>query len=133
MDQKTYTAKDIAQILLLAQDVISLNTPIKNDEVQDSDTELGDFVEDPGPTPEEEAIINNRQELIASYLKKYLTPREQQIINLRFGLENGHVLTLEELGKMLGLTRERVRQIEAKAIRKLRVRFARNNINREVL
>lgn len=77
MPKKVYTGKEIEQIMLLAQDVISLNTPITNNgEMQDMDTELGDFIEDPNPTPEEEAMITNRREVIASYLQKYLSPRE---------------------------------------------------------
>ena len=132
MSERKYTGKEIEQIILLAQDVISLNTPITNKgEMQDMDTELGDLIEDPSPTPEEEAMITNRREVIASYLQKYLSPREQKVIILRFGLESGRPMTLKEVGREYGITRERVRQVEAKAIRKLRFRFARNKITRE--
>lgn len=132
MPKKVYTGKEIEQIMLLAQDVISLNTPITNNgEMQDMDTELGDFIEDPNPTPEEEAMITNRREVIASYLQKYLSPREQKVIILRFGLESGRPMTLEEVGREYGITRERVRQVEAKAIRKLRFQFAKNKITWE--
>ena len=132
MSGRKYTGKEIEQIMLLAQDVISLNTPITNKgEMQDMDTELGDFIEDPSPTPEEEAMITNRREVIASYLQKYLSPREQKVIILRFGLESGQPMTLEEVGREYGITRERVRQVEAKAIRKLRFRFAKNKITWE--
>ena len=130
MSGRKYTGKEIEQIMLLAQDVISLNTPITNKgEMQD--TELGDFIEDPSPTPEEEAMITNRREVIASYLQKYLSPREQKVIILRFGLESGRPMTLEEVGREYGITRERVRQVEAKAIRKLRFQFAKNKITWE--
>lgn len=132
MSERKYTAKEIEQIMLLAQDVISLNTPIINKgETQDIDMELGDAIEDPSPTPEEEAIIANRREVIASYIKKYLSPREQKVIILRFGLENGRPMTLNEVGRKYGVTRERVRQVEAKAIRKLRFQFAKNEITWE--
>ena len=132
MSERKYTAKEIEQIMLLAQDVISLNTPIINKgETQDIDMELGDAIEDPSPTPEEEAIIANRREVIASYIKKYLSPREQKVIILRFGLENGRPMTLEEVGREYGITRERVRQVEAEAMRKLRFQFAKNKITWE--
>ena len=132
MSERKYTAKEIEQIMLLAQDVISLNTPIINKgETQDIDMELVDAIEDPSPTPEEEAIIANRREVIASYIKKYLSPREQKVIILRFGLENGRPMTLNEVGRKYGVTRERVRQVEAKAIRKLRFQFAKNEITWE--
>lgn len=132
MSGRKYTAKEIEQIMLLAQDVISLNAPITNKgDMQDMDTELGDLIEDPNPTPEEEAVITNRREVIASYLQKYLSPREQKVIILRFGLESGRPMTREEIGREYGITRERVRQVEAKAIRKLRFRFAKNKITWE--
>ena len=132
MSGRKYTGKEIEQIMLLAQDVISLNTPITNKgDLQDIDTELGDFIEDPSPTPEEEAMITNRREVIASYLQKYLSPREQKVIILRFGLESGQPMTLEEVGREYGITRERIRQVEAKAIRKLRFQFTKNKITWE--
>ena len=78
MSERKYTAKEIERIMLLAQDVVSLNAPVTNKgDTQDMDTELGDLIEDPSPTPEEEAIITNRREVIASYIQKYLSPREQ--------------------------------------------------------
>lgn len=130
MPKKVYTGKEIEQIMLLAQDVISLSTPItSNGEMQD--TELGDFIEDPNPTPEEEALIADRREVIAGYLRKYLSPREQKVIISRFGLENGQPMTLEEVGREYGITRERARQVEAKALRKLRIQFAKNKITWE--
>lgn len=132
MSGRKYTGKEIEQIMLLAQGVISLNAPITNKgDMQDMDTELGDLIEDPNPTPEEEAAITNRREVIASYIRKYLSPREQRVIILRFGLEGGRPMRLEEIGREYGISRERVRQVEAKAIRKLRFRFAKNKITRE--
>ena len=132
MSERKYTGKEIERIMLLAQDVISLNTPVTDKgDMYETDTEFGDFIEDPSPTPEEEAMITNRREVIASYLRKYLSPSEQKVIILRFGLENGRPMTLEEVGRECGITRERVRQVEAKAIRKLRFQFAKNKITWE--
>lgn len=132
MSGRKYTGKEIERIMLLAQDVISLNTPIVNKgEAQDMDIELGDSIEDPSPTPEEEAIITNRREVIASYLQKYLSPHERKVIILRFGLEGGRPMTLEEIGREFGISRERVRQLEARALRKLRLQFAKNKITWE--
>lgn len=132
MSERKYTAKEIERIMLLAQDVISLNTPVANKgDAYEMDTEFGEFIEDPSPTPEEEAMITNRREVIASYLQKYLSPRERKVIILRFGLESGRPMKLEEIGREYGITRERIRQIEAKALRKLRVQFAKNKITWE--
>lgn len=131
MSGRKYTGKEIEQIMLLAQDVISLNTPVKGSDDTEYDSELGDFIEDTSPTPEEEAMITNRREVIASYLREYLSPREQRVIILRFGLESGRPMTLEEVGREYGITRERTRQVEARALRKLKSQFAKNKITWE--
>ena len=132
MSGRKYTGKEIEQIMLLAQDVISLNTPIHNGiDAQDMDTELGDLIKDPGPTPEEEVMITNRREVIARYLQKYLSPRERKVIILRFGLNGDRPMTFEEIGREYNITRERIRQVEAKALRKLRFQFAKNKITWE--
>jgi RNA polymerase primary sigma factor len=103
-------AKKIAQL------PISFETPIGEDE----ETHLGDFVEDKGVVSPSEAAINlNMKEQMASMLKT-LTPREEKIIRMRFGMEDGSEHTLEEVGQVFAVTRERIRQIEAKALRKLR-------------
>lgn len=130
MARREYTGKDIEQIMLLAQSVISLNTLIKRGDGEE-ETELGDFIEDPGPTPEEEAMMANRHDVLMNYLQKYLSPRERKVIILRFGLENDRPMTLGDVGREYNITRERVRQIEAKAIRKLKVAFVKNKITRE--
>jgi len=81
---------------------------------------LGDFVEDKGVvSPSEAAIQGNLKDCMASMLKR-LTPREERIIKMRFGLDDGSEHTLEEVGQTFAVTRERIRQIEAKALRKLR-------------
>jgi RNA polymerase primary sigma factor len=98
------------------QDPISLSTPIGEDE----DSNLEDFIEDKaGPNPSSSATDFLRKQEVAEVLST-LSEREAKIIKLRFGIESGYPRTLEEVGKMFDVTRERVRQIEAKAIRKLR-------------
>ena len=100
----------------IAQQPMSFETPIGEDE----ESHLGDFVEDKGVvSPSDAAIHLNLKEHLASVLKT-LTPREERIIKMRFGLEDGNELTLEQVGQSFAVTRERIRQIEAKALRKLR-------------
>ncbi len=100
----------------IAQQPISFETPIG----QEEDSHMGDFIEDKGVVSPSDAVINlNLQEQTASLLKT-LTPREERIIKMRFGLEDGSEHTLEEVGQAFAVTRERIRQIEAKALRKLR-------------
>lgn len=120
----------IQQIALMC-DTVSLNTKINTEE--GDETELGDFIQDTEPTPEELVAEQDKHDLIMRYLAKYLTPREEKVIRLRFGLDDGQPRTLEEVGEIYGITRERIRQVEAKAIRKLRCAFARNKIKRENL
>jgi RNA polymerase primary sigma factor len=100
----------------IAQQPISLETPIGEEE----DSRLGDFIEDKAAVSPSDAAINlNLKEQTASMLKM-LTPREERIIKMRFGLEDGSEHTLEEVGQSFAVTRERIRQIEAKALCKLR-------------
>ena len=106
----------VRKILKIAQQPISLQTPIGEEE----DSQLGDLIEDKAVISPSDAVINlNLKEQTASVLKM-LTPREEKIIKMRFGLEDGSQHTLEEVGQTFALTRERIRQIEAKALRKLR-------------
>jgi RNA polymerase primary sigma factor len=100
----------------IAQQPLSLETPIGEEE----DSHLGDFIEDKAVVSPSDAVINlNLKEQTASVLKM-LTPREEKIIKMRFGLDDGSEHTLEEVGQTFAVTRERIRQIEAKALRKLR-------------
>jgi RNA polymerase primary sigma factor len=106
----------VRKVLKIAQEPISLETPIGEEE----DSHLGDFIEDRGVVSPAEAVINlNLKEQTDSVLKT-LTPREEKVIKMRFGLEDGSEHTLEEVGQSFAVTRERIRQIEAKALRKLR-------------
>ena len=106
----------VRKILKIAQEPISLETPIGEEE----DSHLGDFIEDKAVVSPSDAVINlNLREQTASVLKT-LTPREEKVIKMRFGLDDGSEHTLEEVGQSFAVTRERIRQIEAKALRKLR-------------
>ena len=106
----------VREIMKIAQDPVSLETPIGEEE----DSHLGDFVEDvETPAPSETASYTLLREQLNDVLRT-LTPREAQVLRLRFGLEDGRQRTLEEVGKQFNITRERIRQIEAKALRKLR-------------
>ena len=110
------TADKVREIMKIAQEPVSLETPIGEEE----DSHLGDFVEDnDSPAPSDSASYSLLREQVRNILHT-LTPREEQVIKLRFGLEDGRQRTLEEVGKLFKITRERIRQIEAKALRKLR-------------
>jgi RNA polymerase primary sigma factor len=106
----------VRKVQKIAQQPISLETPIGEEE----DSHLGDFLEDHGVVSPADAVINiNLKEMTEQVLNE-LTPREERVIKMRFGLEDGTERTLEEVGREFGVTRERIRQIEAKALRKLR-------------
>ena len=110
------TPEKVREIMKIAQDPVSLETPIGEEE----DSHLGDFVEDnDSPAPSEAASQTLLREQISNVLHT-LTPREEQVLRLRFGIEDGRPRTLEEVGRQFRITRERIRQIEAKALRKLR-------------
>lgn len=106
----------VREILRVAQEPVSLETPIGEEE----DSHLGDFIpDDDALAPADAASMLLLKEQLGDVLKT-LTPREEKVLSLRFGLEDGHPRTLEEVGKEFNVTRERIRQIEAKALRKLR-------------
>ena len=110
------SADKVREILKISQDPVSLETPIGEEE----DSHLGDFIPDEDtPAPADAAAANILREVIERELKT-LTDREELVIKLRFGLYDGKPRTLEDVGKDFKITRERIRQIEAKALRKLR-------------
>lgn len=113
MDMPT---KKVREILKIAQEPVSLETPIG----EEDDSHLGDFIEDQDATsPADHAAYEMMKKQLENVLDT-LTDREENVLRLRFGLDDGRTRTLEEVGKVFGVTRERIRQIEAKALRKLR-------------
>ena len=112
------STKRVREIIQISREPVSIETPIGAEE----DTRLGDFIEDQSTiSPVEAASLSLLKGQIGEVLST-LTPRESRVLQFRFGLEDGCSRTLEEVGKEFGVTRERIRQIEAKAIRKLRHR-----------
>jgi len=110
------TPEKVREILKIAQEPVSLETPIG----EEDDSHLGDFIEDQEATsPSDHAAYEMLKEQLEDVLDT-LTDREENVLRLRFGLDDGRTRTLEEVGKVFGVTRERIRQIEAKALRKLR-------------
>mgnify|MGYP002672783772 FL=1 len=106
----------VGEIMKIAQEPVSLETPIGEEE----DSHLGDFIQDDdAPAPSDAATFTLLKEQLVDVLST-LTPREEKVLRLRFGLDDGRARTLEEVGKEFQVTRERIRQIEAKALRKLR-------------
>ncbi|MBU5433739.1 RNA polymerase sigma factor RpoD [Intestinimonas sp. MSJ-38] len=115
-DEMGIPADKVREIMKIAQEPVSLETPIGEEE----DSHLGDFIpDDDAPEPAEVASFTLLKEQLVEVLKT-LTPREEKVLRLRFGIEDGRTRTLEEVGKEFNVTRERIRQIEAKALRKLR-------------
>jgi RNA polymerase primary sigma factor len=106
----------VRKVLKIAQEPISLETPIGEEE----DSHLGDFIEDRQAVSPSDAVISVNLKEYTSQVLRTLTPREERVIKMRFGLEDGSEHTLEEVGQSFQVTRERIRQIEAKALRKLR-------------
>ena len=115
-DEMNISVDKVREIIKIAQEPVSLETPIGEEE----DSHLGDFIaDDDTPAPAEAAAFTMLKEQLMGVLST-LTPREEKVLKLRFGLEDGRARTLEEVGKYFNVTRERIRQIEAKALRKLR-------------
>ncbi len=115
-ERMDYPVEKVKKVLKIAKEPISLETPIGDEE----DSSLGDFIEDKKAVAPAEEVVNTKlSEQIASVLSA-LTPREEQVLRKRFGIDEKSDHTLEEVGKLFNVTRERIRQIEAKALRKLR-------------
>jgi RNA polymerase primary sigma factor len=108
--------KKVRHILKISQDIVSLEAPVGAEE----DSKLGDFIEDDDAISPSDSTNRQIMKENIHYMLQYLTPREQKIIRMRFGLDDGIGHTLEEVGKEFGVTRERIRQIEAKILQKMR-------------
>ena len=106
----------VIEIQKIAQDPVSLETPIGEEE----DSHLGDFIEDSNALAPSDIVENTMLKEHLITVLDTLTPREEKVLRLRYGLDDGRPRTLEEVGKAFNVTRERIRQIEAKALRKLR-------------
>ena len=130
--KKKLTAKDIEYLQIMAQEPISLESKVISED-SESELEFGDFIKDPAPTPEEVAMVKETQRILREYIKKILSPREELVITMRYGIDNNIPMTLEQIGENFGVTRERIRQIEKQAIRKLRIGLERNNMSLEDL
>ncbi len=109
-------AEKVREIMKIAQEPVSLETPIGEEE----DSHLGDFIPDSDALAPEDAAAFTMLKNQLNEVLDTLTPREEKVLKLRFGLDDGRPRTLEEVGKEFNVTRERIRQIEAKALRKLR-------------
>jgi RNA polymerase primary sigma factor len=115
-EEMNMSVEKVREIMKISQEPVSLETPIGEEE----DSHLGDFIpDDDAPAPAEAAAFTLLKEQLIGVLDT-LTPREEKVLRLRFGLDDGRARTLEEVGKEFNVTRERIRQIEAKALRKLR-------------
>ena len=106
----------VEHIMKISQETVSLESPVGEEE----DSKLGDFIEDKDSLSPEEVTIRSMMRGDVDTFLQFLSPREQKILKMRFGLESGRTHTLEEVGKEFGVTRERIRQIEAKALQKLK-------------
>jgi RNA polymerase primary sigma factor len=115
-ERMDFPVSKVRKILKIAQDPISLETPVG----EEDDSHLGDFIEDRNVLSPVDAVINTDLRERTETVLHTLTPREEQVIRMRFGMEDGGEHTLEEVGQSFSVTRERIRQIEAKALRKLR-------------
>lgn len=128
---KQWTEAEIEYLRTLMLPELSLNDTIIGENHEEGESERGDFIasDEPGPDELNEAACTKK--LLLEFMRTYLRPREEMVLKLRFGLIDSRAHTLEEIGKTFGLTRERIRQIEVIALRKLRNTFRRLGLNRE--
>lgn len=127
---KKWTPKEIERILLLSQDIVSLNTLVGAVD-GDADTEIGDLIPDPDPGPDEILLKGERITHVHECLDSAMKPKEAQVLRMRFGIGEYPIMTLEEVGEILGITRERVRQIENRALRKAKIYFTKKKMEFE--
>lgn len=127
-DREKWTPEKVIEMQKLMQDVISLNATLDSKD-GDGETEIGDLIEDTeSPSAEELMIIDDRHRFLLEVMYKCLSPREIKIMCMRYGFYDGEPKTLEEIGVTFNVTRERIRQIENHALRRLRGYMIRNGI-----
>lgn len=124
---KIWTAKDVEYLQVIAQDVISLNTLIGNPE-DGKEYELGEKIVDTSPGPEELAVIASTRKFLLQIIETILSPREEKVIRMRYGFETGEYMTLEEVSKRFSVSRERIRQVEDRALTKIKKKLEKLNI-----
>lgn len=126
--KEKWTPEKVIEIQQIMQDVISLNATLDSED-GDGSTEIGDLIEDTeSPSAEELMIVDDRHRFLLEVMNKCLSPREIKIMCLRYGFYDGEPKTLEEIGVTFNVTRERIRQIENNALRRLKGYMARNRI-----
>lgn len=127
-DKEEWTPEKVIKIQRLMQDVVSLNAVIDSKD-GDGDTEIGDLIEDTeSPSAEELMIRDDRHRFLLEIMHKCLSPRDIKVMCMRYGFDDGEPKTLEEIGVAFNVTRERIRQIESHALRRLKGYMARNKI-----
>ena len=127
-DKEKWTPEKVIKVQQLMQDVVSLNTMIDSKD-GDGDTEIGDLIEDTeSPSAEELMIRDDRHRFLLEIMHKCLSPRDIKVMCMRYGFDDGEPKTLEEIGVAFNVTRERIRQIESHALRRLKGYMARNKI-----
>lgn len=128
---KKYTAADIVELMKIANmgDMVSLDAPMKQEDDL-GDSTLNEFIIDDSPSPHELAEQKETSNILRKAIEECLRPREQVVMLALYGLNDGERKTLDEVGKRFNVTRERIRQIKAKALRKLRHYFSKHKIER---
>ena len=127
-DKEEWTPEKVIKVQQLMQDVVSLNAVIDSKD-GDGDTEIGDLIEDTeSPSAEELMIRDDRHRFLLEIMHKCLSPRDIKVMCMRYGFDDGEPKTLEEIGVAFNVTRERIRQIESHALRRLKGYMARNKI-----
>lgn len=124
---KVWTAKDVEYLQAIAQDVISLNTLIGNPE-DGNECELGDFIEDTSPGFEGLILSNSTRKFLLQIIETTLSPREEKVIRMRYGFETGEYMTFNEVSKRFNVSRQRIQQIENRALAKIKKKLEKLNI-----
>ena len=121
MSNEKWTEERVLKLMALinTMDIVSLDEKIQMEDNHDNNCCIGDIIKDDGPTPQDIIEEKASRERLLKYISK-LSPREQIVIRMRYGLDDGIIRTLDEIGQKYGVTRERIRQVETKALKKLK-------------